>query len=92
MVDSVDAPESVSAPDTVASLIDALGGPAKAGRMIGKGASTMSERKRTGVLPVEDWDLIIAAAEKAGVRGITYETLAKMHPRRSPEVEGAARP
>jgi|GEM_PF-3349858 len=84
MADSTDAPESISAPDTVAALIDALGGPAKAGRMIGKGASTMSERKRTGVLPVEDWDLIIAAAAEAGVPGVTYESLAKMHPRRSP--------
>lgn len=91
MVDSVDAPEAVSAPDTVASLIDALGGPAKAGRRIGRGASTMSERKRTGVLPVEDWDLIIAAAAEAGVPGVTYETLAKMHPRRSPGSDDEAR-
>ena len=79
MVDSVAPSAAVSGPDTVSALIDALGGPAKVGRIVGVGASTVSERKRSGVWPVDEWDLLIAAAAAAGISGVTYETLAKMH-------------
>lgn len=66
-------------PTTVPELIDAFGGNAAFGRVIGKGASTASEQKRSGSLPVEYWDLVIAAAVLAGISGVTYETLARMH-------------
>lgn len=67
------------APTTVPALIDAFGGNVKFGRIIGKGASTVGEQKRNGSIPVEYWDLVIAAAPAAGVAGVSYESLAKMH-------------
>lgn len=67
------------APTTVPELIAAFGGPAKYGRVIGKGASTGSEQKRAGSIPVEYWDLVIAGAADLGIPGVSYETLAKMH-------------
>jgi hypothetical protein len=66
-------------PSTVAELIEAFGGSAKYGRVIGKGASTASEQKRNGSIPVEYWEDIITAAGAAGIAGITYESLVKMH-------------
>lgn len=66
-------------PATVAALIDAFGGPAKYARAIGKGASTAGEQKRNGSIPVEYWDLVIAGAKAAGIPGVTYESLAKLH-------------
>lgn len=66
-------------PSTIAELIDAFGGNAAFGRVIGKGASTVGEQKRNGSVPVEYWDLVIAGAVEAGISGVTYETLAKMH-------------
>jgi hypothetical protein len=47
--------------------------------VIGKGASTVGEQKRNGSIPVEYWDLVIAGATEAGISGVTYESLAKMH-------------
>lgn len=66
-------------PATIPELIDAFGGPAAFGRVIGKGASTASEQKRSGRLGVEYWDVVIAAAPGAGVSGVTYELLVRMH-------------
>lgn len=67
------------APLTVPDLIDAFGGNAKFGRVIGKAPSTVGEQKRNGSIPVEYWDLVIAGAKAAGIAGVTYESLAKMH-------------
>ncbi len=83
--------ESLTAPRTVAELIEAFGrdqpkargGNAAYARAIGISPSAAGEQKRSGSIPVEYWDLVIAAASAAGVSGVTYETLAKMHPRRS---------
>ena len=71
--------ECIVTPSTVPDLIDAFGGNAAFARVIGKGASTVGEQKRNGSIPVEYWDLIIAAAPDSGVPGVTYEALAKMH-------------
>ena len=71
--------DSTPAPDTVSALIDAFGGNAAFGRVIGKGPSTVGEQKRNGSIPVEYWDLIVSAATAAGIDGVTYESLAKMH-------------
>jgi hypothetical protein len=67
------------APETVAELIDAFGGPAAFARVINKGPSTASEQKRSGRIDVGYWDLVIAAAPAAGIPDISWETLGKMH-------------
>lgn len=77
----------MDSPSSISELIDAFGGNAAFARVIGKGASTVGEQKRNGSIPVEYWDFVIAAAPAAGISGVTYETLAKMHipaERRSP--------
>ena len=72
-------------PATVPALIDAFGGPAAYARVIGKGSSTAGEQKRTGSIPVVYWDLIVEAAPGAGIVGLTYESLVRMHaPARRP--------
>jgi hypothetical protein len=67
------------APTTVPALIDAFGGPTGFARVIGKGPSTASEQKRSGSVPVEYWDLIVLAARDAGIPGVSFEALARMH-------------
>jgi len=71
--------ECIAPPSTVPDLIDAFGGNAVFARVIGKGPSTVGEQKRNGSIPVEYWDLVIAAAPEFGVAGVTYEALARMH-------------
>jgi hypothetical protein len=66
-------------PRTISALIDALGGNAKYGRIIGKGASTAGEQKRTGSIPVEYWPAIVRAAAALKIPGINFETLALMN-------------
>lgn len=80
------------APATVPDLIEAFGGPAKFARVIGRKPSTAGEQKRNGSIPVEYWDLIIAAAETEGIPGVTYASLARMHipPELRVPTEGAA--
>lgn len=78
-------------PSSISELIDAFGGNAAFGRVIGKGASTVGEQKRNRSIPVEYWDLVIAGAEAASIPGVTYEALAKMHERR-PAASAEARP
>jgi len=69
----------IDSPSTVAALIDAFGGNAAFARVIGKRPSTASEQRRAGSIPVEYWDLVIAAAQEIGVPGITWESLGRMH-------------
>ncbi len=69
----------LDSPTTVPDLIEAFGGPTDFARVIGKGPSTASEQKRSGSIPVEYWDLVIAGASAAGIPGVTYEALARMH-------------
>lgn len=83
---------SKSSPTTVGELIDAFGGPAKFARVIGKGASTASEQKRSGSIPTEYWDLIIAGAAEAGVPGVTWESLGRMHVPAERRASSEARP
>lgn len=63
---------------TVSDLIEALGGNAAFGRIIGKRPSTASEMKRRGSIPVEYWPVVTAAAQKAGL-SVQYADLVDMH-------------
>ncbi len=66
--------------DSIKSLIDQLGGSASISRELGfKHASTVSEMKRRGSIPVEYWDGFIKIAEGRGVEGIDYEKLVRLH-------------
>lgn len=64
--------------DNVSLLIERLGGSAALGRVIGKGASTVSEMKRRGSIPVEYWPALRAEADRLGIE-ITYDRLVEMH-------------
>jgi hypothetical protein len=66
-------------PSTVPELVDAFGGATGFAKVIGKAPSTASEQKRSRSIPVEYWDLVIAGARSAGIPGVTYEALARMH-------------
>ena len=66
-------------PTTVPALIEAFGGNARFGRVIGKAPSTVGEQKRNGSIPVEYWGAIVAAASEHGIAGLTYEALVRMH-------------
>lgn len=77
-------------PTTVAELIDAFGGPSKFGRVIGKSPSTAGEQKRNGSIPVDYWPKIVEIAKACGIKGVTYETLVKMHAKPDPKEREAA--
>lgn len=79
-------------PETVADLIDAFGGAAAFAKVIGKGPSTASEQKRSGSIPVEYWDLVVSGAISAGIPGMTFERLARMHIPVDRRVSAEARP
>lgn len=54
--------------DTVSDIISALGGPAFVSRSLAlTGASTVSEWKRKGSIPVRYWPALISVARGVGV-------------------------
>ena len=61
--------------NTVPEIIDKLGGPTAVGRAINVGASTASEWKRTGRIPVRHWPALHQYATETGVDGLTYDVL-----------------
>lgn len=63
---------------TVSQIIDAFGGQAAFGRLIGKNASTASEMKRRGSIPPKYWRRIVEAEPVEG-DAVTYEELALAH-------------
>lgn len=66
-------------PRTVPALIDAFGGAAEFGRVIGKNPSTASEMKRNGSIRVGYWPAIVEAAPRYDISGVTLESIAQMH-------------
>ena len=65
----------------VVAVIAALGGNASFGRLIGKGASTASEMKRRGSIPVCYWPQIVTEARARDISWLTYEALVTIHAR-----------
>ena len=66
----------------IAELIDSFGGPTAFGRVIGKGASTASEMKRRGAIPLKYWPSVIKKAARSGIEGVTADMLVKLHTRK----------
>lgn len=69
----------MKAPATIPDLIDAFGGAAAFGRVIGTIPSTASEMKRTGSIRVKYWPKIIAAASKRQIEGVSADSLMRMN-------------
>ncbi|MEQ8782533.1 MAG: hypothetical protein RIE06_22940 [Roseibium album] len=66
--------------ETVADVIDALGGAAHLSRKLDlKGPSTISEMKRRNSIPVRLWPSFIELANEQDVLGIDSDTLMKVH-------------
>lgn len=63
---------------TVSALFDALGGPARVGRILERGNSTASEMKRRGSIPVDYWPALIASDEGKAI-GLTPDDLMRLH-------------
>lgn len=76
--------------DTISDVVEALGGNTALSQKLGlRNASTVSEMKRRGSIPVKYWNALIAEAQHAGVC-LTYERLVKMHePHSSADGEAA---
>jgi hypothetical protein len=66
-------------PKSISELIDAFGGPTEFAKVIDKIPSTASEMKRTGSIRVTYWPKIIAAASERRIKGVSAETLMRMH-------------
>jgi len=64
---------------TISALIDAFGGASEFAKIIGRGASTASEMKRSGSVRVEYWPKIIRGAAERKIPGISLKTLALMN-------------
>lgn len=73
--------------DSVAALIDLLGGPSAVGRFLGKRDSTIGEMKRSGSINSIYWVELVEWAQGQGHRHVTYEMLAKLHARKIPNLE-----
>jgi uroporphyrinogen-III synthase len=67
--------------NTVAEIIDRLGGGANVARILAVGPSTASEMKRRGSIPPAYWPALLAS-EKGREIGLTAETLMLAHPRK----------
>lgn len=81
-------PDSLPAePDTVAALIDLLGGPSAVGRFLGKRDSTIGEMKRSGSINSVYWVELVEWAQTQGHGRVSYELLAKLHARKIPNLE-----
>lgn len=70
-------------PTTVPELFDALGGNVAVANALGKGASTISEMRRSRSISVRYWPQIIKLARDLGVRGVTSESMMMMCARES---------
>ena len=65
---------------TVDDVFTELGGPTALARLLNlKGASTASEMRRRGSIPVEYWQRLVAVAAKAGHPELSYDQLVSMH-------------
>lgn len=64
---------------TVSDLIDSFGGNTRFGAVIGKAASTASEMKRRGSIPVEYWPAVVREARRLGIPGVTNDKLVELH-------------
>lgn len=70
---------------TFSSIIDALGGSARLGCIIGKPRGNASAMKTRGVIPPQYWLAVVSGAEKAGVPDITIELMSRLYTaRRAP--------
>jgi hypothetical protein len=67
---------------SIAEIIDAFGGASAFARVIGRGASTASEMKRTGAISGRYWEEVVEAARARGIAGVTLECLARLHARK----------
>lgn len=66
--------------DTVDDVFRAFGGPTTVARALNlKGASTASEMRRRGSIPVDYWQRLVEVAPDFGVCNLTYEKLVSMH-------------
>ena len=75
--------------DTVDDVFTAFGGPTAFARALAlKGASTASEMRRRGSIPVEYWQRLVDIAPDNGARGLSYEKLVAMHSKQ-PEQQSA---
>lgn len=75
---------------SLADIFAALGGNSNVARLLGVGASAISEMKRRGRIPAEYWRDLVAAAQQRERPEITFELLATLHARtpESREVRG----
>ena len=62
----------------VDTIFDLLGGPAEAGRAIGKSTEHAATMRR-GSIPVRYWAALMSAAQSKGVEGIDQSTLLAAH-------------
>lgn len=65
--------------NTVAQIIDGLGGNAAVARRLGLGASTVSEMKRRNSIPVKYWHGVMAIAQQIGAPPLTEKDLVRAH-------------
>lgn len=64
---------------TVSKIFDDFGGPAKVAAALEVRPSTASEMKRRGSIPVDYWPKLIEAARERGLKGVSADTLMKIH-------------
>lgn len=71
-------------------LFDCFGGASSVARLLGVGASTASEMKRRGSIPVHYWPRLIEGATERGICGVTHEALTTVHAEKRPWSEPKA--
>jgi hypothetical protein len=63
---------------TVADIIERFGGAAKMAPLIGESANTIRQWSVRDSIPGRCWQVIVTAADRAGLDGVTLEVLAKI--------------
>lgn len=67
---------------TFSAVIDALGGSASFGEIIGKPIGTASAMKTRDVIPPAHWNAVVRGAALHGINGVTYELLSMLYAQR----------
>lgn len=75
---------------TPSSAIDLLGGPGVVAAATSRKYTTVSSWHARQSIPIDAWPGLIAMADDAGIRGVTYQALAEAHAKAKAKANKAA--
>lgn len=75
---------------TAATIVKELGGSTALASALSLPATTVASWRSRESIPPQHWSALVARAKAMGIKGVTFEALAKLAAGRVPERAGAA--